>query len=75
VNRSTRNRAVPFWIWNKRKSPMTMTPARVASRKAPLQLRVLRSLSGVPLYRRAEKRIRVLQRLAREREWRGWGYQ
>ena len=52
---------VPFWTWNKRKSPMTMTPKRVASGKAPFSQRVLKSLSGVPLYRKWEKHVKNLK--------------
>ena len=49
-----KSQIVPFWIWNKRNSPMTMTPRRVASGKASFNTRVLRSLCGIVLYRRGE---------------------
>jgi hypothetical protein len=61
-----RNHFVAFWVWNRRKSPMTMTPPRVASGKAPFSRRVLQSLCGTPLYRKLEKKIAKSKREKRE---------
>lgn len=53
-----KNSFVAFWVWNKRKSPMTMSPRRVKSGKSSFNQRVLSSLSGIALYRKAEKILR-----------------
>lgn len=61
-----KNQPVAFWVWNSRESKMTMTPKRVASDKAPLNTRVLQSLSGRLMYRKAETFIRKHKRNQRE---------
>jgi uncharacterized protein YhbP (UPF0306 family) len=53
---------VPFWVWNKRESRMTMTPGRVASGKVAFATRILRSLCGIAMYRKGEKKRRKLMR-------------
>lgn len=67
---------VAFWIWNKRKSPMTLAPSRPSSGKASLKFRVLNSLCGVNLYRKAEKLIAKSRREKREAaKWEAKGLQ
>lgn len=61
-----KNKPVAFWIWNKRESRMTMTPKRVASGKAPFNQRVLQSLSGILMHRKAETFMRKARRNVRE---------
>jgi hypothetical protein len=61
-------------MWNRRKSPMTMTPARRASGKAPFNTRVLWAVSGAPLYWRGELALRRAQRELRDYRDATWGY-
>lgn len=63
-----RLRPVAFWKWNKRTSVVSMTPGRVASRKLPFNVRVLQSLSGKPLYHRAQQ-AQAQRKRALRREW------
>ena len=61
-----KNSPVAFWIWNKRESRMSLTPARVASGKASFNQRVLQSLSGLLMYRKGKTFRRKLKRNQRE---------
>lgn len=58
-----KNQIVPFWTWNKRKSPMTMTPKQKPSLKAPPIVRTFQKLAGIKFGHKGMKQMLRFRKL------------